>query len=335
MSIAEVIPFRAPDPQIEEVIVDTEDKNNGYTPLPNFICDEGYLAALGGDAIKCLIFLNRHIIGFHIENKSMSEDTVVLITGIKDKRTIRKCMAELAKFNLVTIEKEDGKKNTYFLHFESRILPKAVASHVPTLSDKTVKIKPKAVASHVTAFNEPVAPHVTAPVASNVPATSDMACHPLKEIDLKENIKKDEEEARAKFQAQNRQLNFIEYHVSDREAISLKNLFQKYPAQVDFYDQAKISFPDHSHEQIVTELRKLAQWSLSAGNHMPQKWMNIWLNWMQKIPTQSELAAAEARKQQKSQTQSQMPKAEKPKRVSRFVKYLKPQQPQQGEIRDV
>lgn len=156
-------------------------------------------------------------------------------------------------------------------------------------------------------------------------------------IDNKNSLEEEEEGAQEnkKIIPQNRQLNFIEYHVSDRTAISLKNLFQKYPAQVDFYDQAKISFPDHSHEQIVTELRKLAQWSLSAGNHMPQKWMNIWLNWMQKIPTQSELAAAEARKQQKSQSQTQTPKAEKPKRVSRFGKYLKPQQSQQGEIYDV
>lgn len=333
MSIAEVIPFRAPDPQVKEVVVDKEDKNNGYTPLPNFICDEGYLSALSGEAIKCLILLNRHINGFHIENKAMNEDTVILITGIKDKRTIRKCMAELIKVNLIQIRKENGRKNTYFLNFENRISVKAGTSNDTALRNKSLKIASKAVTCNVTSFNEPVTLHATTPVACDVPTTSDMACHSLKEIDLKENIKKDEEEAQAKFQAQNRQLNFIEYHVSDREAISLKNLFQKYPAQVDFYDQAKISFPDHSHEQIVTELRKLAQWSLSAANHMPQKWMNIWLGWMQKIPTQSEIAAAEARKKQKSQ--SQTPKAEKPKRVSRFGKYLKPQQPQQGEIYDV
>ena len=329
MNIAQVIPFRLPDPQEQEVVVDTEDKNNGYTPLPNFICDEGYLAELSGDAIKCLILLNRHINGFHIENKSINEDTVILITGIKDKRTIRKCMAELSQFNLIKIEKENGRKNTYFLQFKNRIKPKAVACDVPALSDKSSQNSSK-----------PVASNVTAPVACDVPATSDMACHSLKEIYLKENIKKEEEEVRAKFQAQNRSLKFIEYHTADRQSISLKNLFQKYPAQVDFYDQARISFPDHSHEQIVTELRKLAQWSLSAANHMPQKWMNIWLGWMQKIPTQSELAAAKTRKTQKPQkTQSQTPKAEKPKRVSRFGQFLKnnstnTEQPK-GEIYDV
>ena len=337
MNIAQVIPFRLPDPQEQEVVVDTEDTNNGYTPLPNFICDEGYLSALSGDAVKCLILLNRHINGFHIENKSINEDTVTLITGIKDKRTIRKCMAELIKFNLVEIQKKNGRKNTYFLHFESRLSPKAVACDVPALGHKLAKKEIKAVTPNVTAFNELVASNVTTPVACDVPTTSDMPCHPLKEIYLKENIKKEEEETQAKFQAQNRSLEFIEYHTSDRQSISLKNLFQKYPAQVDFYDQAKISFPNHSHEQIVAELRKLAQWSLSAANHMPQKWMNIWLGWMQKIPTQNELATAEARKTQKSQ--SQTPKAEKPKRVSRFGQYLKNNQPSneqpKGEIYDV
>ena len=327
MSIAEVIPFRAPDPQVKEVIVDTEDKNNGYTPLPNFICDEGYLAVLDGDAIKCLILLNRHINGFHLENKSMSETLIKKITGIKDGRTIQKYTASLVQLKLIKVEKEKGKSNVYYLTFDDR-LP---TCHVGTIKKTKPQINHKAPTSNVGTLNEPPTQHVSTPPTSNVGGSTYMACGSVKEIDLKENIKKDEEEARAKFQPQNRQLNFIEYHVSDREAISLKNLFQKYPGQVDFYDQAKISFPDHSHEQIVTELRKLAQWSLSAGNHMPQKWMNIWLNWMQKIPTQSELAAAEARKQQKSQT----PKAEKPKRVSRFGKYLKPQQPQQGEIYDV
>jgi hypothetical protein len=39
-------------------------KEDGYTPLPNFVCDEGYLAVLSGEAIKCLVLLNRHIKAF-------------------------------------------------------------------------------------------------------------------------------------------------------------------------------------------------------------------------------------------------------------------------------
>ena len=38
-------------------------KQDWFTGLPNFICVEGYLSALSGEAIKCQILLNRHISG--------------------------------------------------------------------------------------------------------------------------------------------------------------------------------------------------------------------------------------------------------------------------------
>ncbi len=287
--------YEAPDPQGQVVQFPKKerqvmsDKDEGFTPLPNLICDEGYLAALDGDSIKCLILLNRHIKGFHIEKKSIGESLVMKITGIKDKRTVRKRMAELESFGLVKIIKSNGVSNSYEVTFEDRKPVKPVTCRVTGSGDKDdVHHMP------------PVAPHVTRPVAPHVTATSSTACHSVKEIDLKENIKeREEEEAHGenqKFTAQKRQLSFVEYHVSDRTPISLRDLFRKYPAQVDFVDQAKVSFPDHSDQQIFDELRKLGQWSMSASNHMPQKWMSIWLNWMQKIPTATEQAAAAKRK---------------------------------------
>ena len=90
-------------------------KDDGFTPLPNFICDEGYLAVLSGDAIKCIVLLNRHIKGFHLEQKALGEVLVMKITGIKDKRTVRKCMADLAKFQLISITKTMGKNSSYTL----------------------------------------------------------------------------------------------------------------------------------------------------------------------------------------------------------------------------
>lgn len=141
-------------------------KEDGFTPLPNFICDEGYLAELSGEAIKCVVFLNRHINGFHIEQKSMSESLVTKITGIKDNRTIRKYMSELAKFKLIEIIKEKGKSNKYRVTFDDRLPVKPVPSHVPSSSNAGTS-------------------HVTAPVASHVPTTSDMGCHSVKEKKIK------------------------------------------------------------------------------------------------------------------------------------------------------
>ncbi|MFW2152830.1 replication protein [Acinetobacter gyllenbergii] len=145
-------------------------KAEGFTPLPNFICDEGYLAVLDGDAIACLIFINRYVIGFHVENRALGESLVMEITGIKDKRTVRKRMSELEKFGLISIQKEHGKSSVYTLTFDDR---------------KPIEL----VASHDTSNTKVVTRHATRPVTCDATTTSDMACHPIKENILKENIK--------------------------------------------------------------------------------------------------------------------------------------------------
>ena len=117
--------------------------------------------------------------------------------------------------------------------------------------------------------------------------------------DLKIFIKdKEEEEERTNFQAQNRTLNFIEYYTQDRTPVSFKNLCQKYSVEQDFIAQAKVSFPNHTEQQIQGVLSDLAQWSLSASNFMPQKWMSIWLDFMKREPSGQEKRRAESRKQQ-------------------------------------
>ena len=145
-------------------------KAEGHTPLPNFICDEGYLAVLDGDAIACLIFINRYVSGFHVENRALGESLVMKITGIKDKRTVRKKMAELEKFGLISIQKEHGKSSVYTLTFDER---------------KPVELVTRGATSNIKVGTS----HVTRPVTSHATTTSDMACHPVKENILKENIK--------------------------------------------------------------------------------------------------------------------------------------------------
>ena len=312
MNTAKVIQFRKPQEQ------EAMSKQDGFTGLPNWLCDEGYLAVLTGEAIKCLVLLNRHIDGFRLERKAMGEVLIMKITGIKDKRTVRKYMGELSDYQLIKIIKEKGKNSIYELTFDSRSITKLVTLHVPSASNVGTS-------------------HVTTLVTPHVPSSSDMACHPVKEIDLKENIKRDDDIAREeKFTAQeNRPLNFIEYQTSDRTAISFPDLCKKYPAQIDFQDQAKASFPNHSPDRIFENLKAMAQWSLDKANHTPQKWMTIWLStFMKNLPSDAEFKAEQDRKAQK---QTQTTKPEKPKRVSRFGQFLKSDSsPQnQGEIRDV
>ncbi|HFG2460116.1 TPA: replication protein [Acinetobacter baumannii] len=145
-------------------------KEDGYTPLPNFVCDEGYLAVLSGEAIKCLVLLNRHIKGFHEENKAIGESLILKLAGFKDKRTVRKAMSDLAKYNLVKITKTLGKATSYEVTFEDRLSIELVALNVTSAS--------KVVTSNVPRL-----------VASDDTGTSSIKCHSVKEnkINLKES----------------------------------------------------------------------------------------------------------------------------------------------------
>ncbi|MFA3656240.1 replication protein [Acinetobacter baumannii] len=144
-------------------------KEDGYTPLPNFVCDEGYLAVLSGEAIKCLVLLNRHIKGFHEENKAMGESFILKLTGFKDKRTVRKAMADLAKYNLVKITKTFGKATSYEVTFEDRLSIELVTSN----DTSTLKV---------------VTSNVPTLVTSNDTRTSNIKCHSVKET-KKETLK--------------------------------------------------------------------------------------------------------------------------------------------------
>lgn len=148
-------------------------KEDGYTPLPNFVCDEGYLAVLSGEAIKCLVLLNRHIKGFHKENKAMGESLILKLAGFKDKRTVRKAMADLAKYNLVKITKTLGKATSYEVTFDDRFTVEQVSSNDTGAS--------KVVASNVPRL-----------VASNDTGTSSIKCHSVKE--KKRNLKESEQQ---------------------------------------------------------------------------------------------------------------------------------------------
>lgn len=127
------------------------------------------------------------------------------------------------------------------------------------------------------------------------------------EVPNRINYREEEEEERTNFQAQNRTLNFIEYYTQDRTPVSFKNLCQKYSVEQDFIAQAKVSFPNHTEQQIQGVLSDLAQWSLSASNFMPQKWMSIWLDFMKREPSSQEKRSAANRKYQSKPKVQQVP----------------------------
>lgn len=113
----------------------------------------------------------------------------------------------------------------------------------------------------------------------STPVTSSLGEHTIdRSIDSLDN---NEDNAHKTFIPQNRSmLQFIEYQPQDQKFYSLKELHSLYSVQTDFIAQAKVSFPKLTDDQIYEQLKKLAQWSVTAEKRSAQKWMTTWLNWL-------------------------------------------------------
>ena len=280
--------YKAPDPQGQVVRFPKKErqvmskKEEGYTKLTNSLIDDQIMAQLNDKAFKCLIFIMRQTAGFDRISHTIAITQFQKYCGIKKRDTVMSCIKTLEDLKLIRVERKMGVLNDYF--------------YTPNQYHQTVLVPSNGTSTVKRDGSSPTKGDYTSPIKRDT----------IKET-LKENSKeREEEEAHGenqKFTAQKRQLSFVEYHVSDRTPISLRDLFRKYPAQVDFIDQAKISFPNHTVDQIFSELQKMGQWSLSSSNHMPQKWMSIWLGFMQKVPTAAEQAAAQMRKAKSKPTQ--------------------------------
>lgn len=281
-------------------------KDEGYTKLDNSIIDGQIMAQLNDKAFKCLMFIMRQTVGFDRISHTIAITQFQKYCGIKKRDTVISCIKCLEDLCLIKVDRKTGALNEYFYlanqSHQTGLVPQKVTSTIKQDGTSTVK------------------GDYTSPTKRDT----------IKE-NLKENFKERDEEESAqeqkKFSAQNRPLNFVEYHTDDRAPISFRDLCKKYPAQVDFQEQARISFPNHSPELIFSTLKKMAQWSLDKSNHTPQKWMTIWLDtFMRNEKTDAEVAAAAERKAAR-EAKAQA----KPQTKSRFGQYLKPQQ----EIRDV
>ena len=142
-------------------------------------------------------------------------------------------------------------------------------------------------------------PPVNQTSSPSTPVTSSLGEHTIDTpIDTLDN---NEDNAHDSFVPQQRgMLQFIEYHVEDKKAYSLKELTQVYSTtQADLVAQAKVSFPNLTTEQITGELKKLAQWSLTAEKRISQKWMTTWLNWLTNFQKDLSKPAAAQPKTQK------------------------------------
>lgn len=237
----------------------------------------------------------------HVSHRQIQDGTLKGSNKLSSA-TVSSGIKELIWFGVITvIEKNNKIGNKY------RINEVSLAHYFEGFS--ALVIKALRISNESTSISEALSKLKQPALASDAEKPSSALVSSASIDSLLDSLEEEEDVCakNKKFTAQNRPMQFVEYYTKDRLPISLKDLFKKYPAQIDFQDQAKISFPNHSHEQIFTELQKLGQWSLSASNLTPQKWMSVWLDWMRRVPTLAEVAAAAERQKQSIQ------KPQKPK----------------------
>lgn len=75
----------------------------------------------------------------------------------------------------------------------------------------------------------------------------------------------------------------VEYHQADKNLYSLIELSKSYPVQSDFTAQAQSENPDMAKDQILSELKNFAQWSVAQSKRSAQAWMNNWVYRLQKL----------------------------------------------------
>lgn len=75
----------------------------------------------------------------------------------------------------------------------------------------------------------------------------------------------------------------VEYHRADKNLYSLIELSKSYPVQSDFTAQAQSENPDMARDQILSELKNFAQWSVAQSKRSAQAWMNNWVYRLQKL----------------------------------------------------
>lgn len=75
----------------------------------------------------------------------------------------------------------------------------------------------------------------------------------------------------------------VEYHRADKNLYSLIELSKSYPVQSDFTAQAQSENPDMAKDQILSELKNFAQWSVAQSKRSAQAWMNNWVYRLQKL----------------------------------------------------
>ncbi len=257
MNTAALIHFPKPKDEIKEADMTKQTRDSGYTPLPNYLVDDDYVARMSGNSLKCYTIINRFTKGFSRINWAMESGFLLNKTGIKKPHTLFEAVKQLEQFGLLSVHREDGKTNKF------------------TVTDPCPKTAlPK---NGTTAENG----HNTSAENGNK-GTAENG-HTKKE-NIKNNIKNIKKTTLPVDKSETDIFaSSVEYHREDKKLFTLIELSKTYKVQSDFTAKAQSENPDMTKEQILAELKNFAQWSVAQDKRTAQSWMNNWVYRLQKL----------------------------------------------------
>lgn len=259
MNTAQVIPFRKLSQPNKEADMSTEPKGSGYTPLPNYLVDDDYIAKMTGNSLKCYVVINRFTKGFSRKDWAMESKYLLKKTAIKKPHTLFEAVKQLESLGLLSVHREEGKTNKF------------------TITDPCLKTALPINGTTAENWHKGSAENGNNTTAENGHTKKDNIKYKFK------NIKKDDSTV------DNSQTEMfcesVKYHTDNSNLYSLRELASEYPIQTDLKTQAKNLNSELCDEFIFAELKNFAQWSTSRDKTTAQGWMNYWIYRIQKLKT--------------------------------------------------
>lgn len=290
MSTAQVIPFIKPSQPPQEADMSTNLKDSGYTPLPNYLVDDDFIANMTGNALKCYVVINRYTKGFNRSNWAIESKYMHKKTDIKKPHTLFDAVKQLENLGLVSVHREDGKTNKFTI--TNPCLKTALPINGTTAENGH---KSSAKKGHST-------------TAENGHTKKENFKDKFKEI-KKTDVLVDKSKTEMFSES-------IEYHGKDKTEYGLRELVGVYTIQSDFMNQAKQINPKLDDEKIMSELKNFAQWSTSQNKTTAQGWMNFWIYRIKNLKT------SKPRNSQVTKTENTKPKALSDAQISWFSSEL-------------
>lgn len=264
MNTAQVIPFQKPSqPQQKAGTMYSDKFENGYVMSSRLYRKEVW-PFLSDAARNVYAELENRINGHNKESDFVSYSQLQGDKNLQGSRlmsrpTVSKALKELIDFGVITAV-ADGKQGTKSYRIND-------ISLVDRFTNNTsVVTKPVHLLNQDRFTNNTETSVVTTPTIDNK--------NLLENKKKKLPVDKSEKDIFA---------SSVEYHRADKNLYSLIELSKSYPVQSDFTAQAQSENPDMAKDQILSELKNFAQWSVAQSKRSAQAWMNNWVYRLQKL----------------------------------------------------